>query len=101
MSRADAVQQKCVEVEPQSGHSGHKDEYQSWAGQYSDDWWILAYYNEGLWNACFFKWDFHHEHASGSSFEEARSRAERRIDSIENEGLASVKPPSNEMCYAW
>jgi len=103
MSRADAVKQKDFDMEPQPRQSGNKGRFQSWAGQYADDWWILAYYKEGFWNACFFKFDFHHEHARGSSLKNARSRAERRIDFIENEALASGKPPPlpKEICYWW
>jgi hypothetical protein len=91
------MQQKADHVKRTYGQSVHK----SWAGQYADHWWILAYYKEGLWNACFFNWDSHHEHVSGSSFEDARTRAERRIDSIENEALASVKPPPPAMWTAF
>jgi hypothetical protein len=94
MSKAGAVPQKGIAVEALMNQSGHKHRCLAWAGQYADGWEILAYYQEGSWEACFFKWDFHHEHVSGSSFEDVRSTAEQRIDFIENERLASLQPPS-------
>jgi len=102
MSIADPVK-KDFEVEPQTRQSRHKIRFQSWAGQYADDWWILVYYKEGFWNACFFKFDFYHEHATASSLENARSKAERRIDFIEDEALASGKLPPlpTEVCHRW
>ena len=92
MSTADAVQQRSVNVGPQPGQSSHKLRCLAWAGQYASDWEILAYYQEGSWEACFFKWGFHHEHTNGSSFEEVQSKAEQRIDFIERGPWWAVLP---------
>ena len=92
MSRANAVKEGRVDVEPQPGQSSHKLRCLAWTGQYASDWEILTYYQEGSWEACFFKWDFHHEHTNGSSFEEVRTKAEQRIDSIEKGPWWAVLP---------
>ena len=88
MSRAEAV---YVNVEPHP-QSSHKLRCLAWAGQYASDWEILAYYEQGSWEACFFKWGFHHEHTNGSSFEEVQSKAEQRIDFIERGPWWAVLP---------
>jgi hypothetical protein len=40
---------------------------------------ILIYKRDDLWEACFFLWGIHHEHAIGSSFDRVKNRAEERI----------------------
>ena len=58
--------------------------------QYAVDWEILAYYEEGSWEACFFDRGSHHEHANALSFEDVRRKAEQRIECIEEGQLGSV-----------
>ena len=60
------------------------------AETYADDWEVLVYRNERHWEACFFKWDSHHEHLTAASLSEARSQAEQRIDIFEGGGAQIV-----------
>ena len=50
-----------------------------WASRTPDEWEILVYKQTEGWEACFFRWPIHHEHATGSSFDSVRQRAEQRI----------------------
>jgi len=50
-----------------------------WSSCKSDDWEILVYKQGESWEACFFRWPIHHEHAAGPSFDSVRQRAEQRI----------------------
>ena len=50
-----------------------------WASRTPDEWEILVYKQTEGWEACFFRWPIHHEHATGSSFDSVRRRAEQRI----------------------
>jgi hypothetical protein len=88
MNQSDAVQ-RGIDAEPQTVQSAHKHRCLAWAGQYAGDWEILAYCEESSWEACFFNRNLQHEHVRGSSFEDARIKAEQRIDFIESERLAS------------
>ena len=54
-----------------------------WSSHKSDDWEILIYKQTECWEACFFRWPIHHEHATGSSFNSVRQRAEQRIRILE------------------
>lgn len=60
------------------------------AETYAGDWEVLVYKNERRWEACFFKWDSHHEHLTAASFTEARHQAEQRIDIFEGGGAQIV-----------
>ena len=54
-----------------------------WSSCRPDDWEILVYKQTDGWEVCFFRWPLHHEHATGSSFDSVRQRAERRISTLE------------------
>lgn len=54
-----------------------------WSSVRPDDWEILVYKQTEGWEVCFFRWPLHHEHASGSSFDAVRQRAEQRIRVLE------------------
>ena len=54
-----------------------------WSSFRPDDWEILVYKLTEGWEACFFRWPLHHEHAIGSSFDAVRQRAEQRIRILE------------------
>ena len=54
-----------------------------WSSRKPDDWEILVYKQNECWEACFFRWPIHHEHATGSSFASVRQRAEQRIRVLE------------------
>ncbi len=54
-----------------------------WSSRKPDDWEILIYKRSECWEACFFRWPIHHEHATGSSFESVKQRAEQRIRVLE------------------
>ena len=88
-----AVEQQTVEagVVLEEKQNSRKHRQLRWAGQYEEDWEILLYELGGLWEACFFKWGFYHEHAFGSSLDDARRKAEVRIDSIEDGCLELVE----------
>lgn len=66
-----------------------------WSSLRPDDWEILVYKQTDGWEACFFRWPLHHEHATGSSFDSVRQRAEQRIRILEAGGLkgTSWQPP--------
>lgn len=54
-----------------------------WSSCRPDDWEILVYKKTEGWEVCFFRWPLHHEHATGSSFDSVRRRAEQRIRTLE------------------
>ena len=54
-----------------------------WSSRKPDDWEILVYKQGEGWDACFFRWPIHHEHATGSSFDSVVRTAERRIRALE------------------
>ncbi|HEY6802304.1 MAG TPA: hypothetical protein VI306_01890 [Pyrinomonadaceae bacterium] len=56
-----------------------------------DDWEILFYRHGELFEACFFRWAIHHEHASGSSFEALSRQVEQRIHSLKARGLKTAR----------
>jgi len=58
-----------------------------WSSRKPDDWEVLVYKHTEGWEACFFRWPIHHEHATGSSFNSVRQRAEQRIRILEAGGL--------------
>jgi len=58
-----------------------------WSSLRADDWEILVYKRNEGWEACFFRWPLHHEHATGSSFDSVRHRAEQRIRFLESRHL--------------
>src|SRR5262245_36986628 len=58
-----------------------------WSSHRPNDWEILVYNNGASWEACFFRWPIHHEHANGPSFSFVRQRAEQRIRGLEANGL--------------
>ena|SRR5207249_8737116 len=51
---------------------------------------ILIYKRADLWEACFFLWAFHHEHAIGSSFDCVKNRAEDRIRILQEKKFKSA-----------
>jgi hypothetical protein len=55
-----------------------------WSSQNPADWEILVYKQGERWEACFFRWPSHHEHAAGTSFASVRQRAEQRIRVLES-----------------
>src|SRR5215813_5410709 len=60
------------------------------AASYAIDWEILIYRRpDKHWEACFFKWNSHHEHLVGASLIEARDKAKERIRVLEG-----VAPPA-------
>ncbi len=61
-----------------------------WSGNHSGDWEILIYRNGGLWEACFFRWAIHHEHAFASSLDLVQQRVEQRIGALEAGRLKSA-----------
>ena len=58
-----------------------------WSSHTPNDWEVLVYKQTEGWEACFFRWPIHHEHATGSSFDSVRLRAEQRIRILEAGGL--------------
>jgi len=54
-----------------------------WAGVFMERWEILMYDRVDYWEACFFRWGEQHEHLTGDSLEEARGKAEQRIQLLE------------------
>jgi hypothetical protein len=61
-----------------------------WSSFRPDDWEILVYKQTEGWEVCFFRWPLHHEHATGSSFESVRQRAEHRIRVLEARRLKGM-----------
>ncbi len=61
-----------------------------WSGSYAEEWEILVYRKGDVWEACFFRWEIHHEHIIGSSFGTIYRRAEERISSLEAGGLKAT-----------
>ena len=62
-----------------------------WSSRKPDDWEILVYKRTDRWEACFFRWPIHHEHATGSSFDSVRQRAEQRIRVLEARRLKTTE----------
>ena len=62
-----------------------------WSSLRPDDWEILVYKQTEGWEVCFFRWPLHHEHASGSSFDSVRQRAEQRIRVLEARRLKTTE----------
>lgn len=62
-----------------------------WSSRKPDDWEILIYKQSECWEACFFRWPIHHEHATGSSFDSVRQRAEQRIRFLEAGNLKKAE----------
>ena len=46
----------------------------------ADDWEILVYQQGAVFEACFFQWETHHEHAIGSPVEALNHYVEQRIE---------------------
>ena len=61
-----------------------------WSFSDPDGWEILIYKRADLWEACFFLWAFHHEHAIGSSFDCVKNRAEDRIRILQEKKFKSA-----------
>lgn len=83
-------------VPPDGGFESHsvmteQDRQLVWSAHNDDDWEILVYKRGQLWEACFFRWAIHHEHAIGSSFDSVRHRAEQRIHLLEADHLRSTE----------
>jgi hypothetical protein len=66
-----------------------------WSSSKQDDWEILVYKLTDCWEACFFRWPIHHEHATGSSFDAVRRRAEQRIQILEGRRLRDTRFAGN------
>src|SRR5262245_8863441 len=62
-----------------------------WSGSNHKEWEILIYRTGQRWEACFFRWAIHHEHAIGSSFDSVRVRAEQRIRALETSHLKAAE----------
>jgi len=62
-----------------------------WSSRKPDDWEILVYKQSNSWEACFFRWPVHHEHAFGPSFDSVRQRAEQRIRVLEARRLKTTE----------
>ena len=62
-----------------------------WSSRKPDDWEILVYKCTDRWEACFFRRPIHLEHATGSSFDAVRNRAEQRIRVLEADHLKFTK----------
>jgi hypothetical protein len=62
-----------------------------WTTHTSDGWEILFYRRGHLWEACFFRWAEHHEHATGLSKDELRDTVERRIRVLKSRNLRTTK----------
>ena len=81
---------------PRSGNSsvvspGISERQLIWSSLRPDDWEILVYKQIEGWEACFFRWPLHHEHATGSSFDSVRQRAEQRIRVLEARRLKTTQ----------
>ena len=61
-----------------------------WSSRKPTDWEILVYQDGESWEACFFRWPIHHEHATGTSFDSVKNRAEQRIHAIEERRLKTA-----------
>ena len=61
-----------------------------WSSRKSTDWEILVYQDGESWEVCFFRWPIHHEHATGTSFDSVKNRAEQRIRAIEERHLKTA-----------
>ena len=51
-----------------------------WTGCYLLEWEIVVYEHDECWEACFFKWDGHHEHVKAASLNDACRKAKDRIE---------------------
>jgi len=60
-----------------------KEKQLIWSSHKPGEWEILVYKQTEFWEACFFRWPLHHEHATGSSFDSVKQRAEQRIRALE------------------
>ncbi|HSE24541.1 MAG TPA: hypothetical protein VLB68_22935 [Pyrinomonadaceae bacterium] len=67
-----------------------------WTTHTSDDWEILFYRTGQTWEACFFRWAEHHEHAVGASKAELRATVERRIRILRSRNQRTAKWRSRE-----
>lgn len=56
-----------------------------------DDWEILIYRRRDIFEACFFRWAIHHEHATGSSFEAVSHQVEQRIRTLKARRLKTAR----------
>ena len=61
-----------------------------WSSRRPTDWEILVYQDGESWEVCFFRWPIHHEHATGTSFDSVKTRAEQRISAIEKRRLKTA-----------
>lgn len=61
-----------------------------WSFCNTEGWEILIYTRGDLWEACFFLWAIHHEHAISSSFDSVRNRVEERIRSLHEKKFKSA-----------
>ena len=59
-----------------------------WSSRTPAEWEILVYKQGESWEACFFRWPNHHEHAAATSFASVRQRAEQRIRVLEARRLS-------------
>jgi len=71
-----------------------------WSSRKPDDWEVLVYKHTEGWEACFFRWPIHHEHATGSSFNSVRQRAEQRIRILEAGRLKRAEWRQT-ICWCW
>ncbi|PWT90523.1 MAG: hypothetical protein C5B55_09620 [Blastocatellia bacterium] len=55
-----------------------------WSGRTENDWEILIYKNCEHFEACFFRWAIHHEHASGMTIDSLVQRVHQRIERLES-----------------
>lgn len=71
-----------------------------WSSRKPDDWEILVYKQTERWEACFFRWPIHHEHATATSFDLVRQMAERRIRILQANRLKFAKWPHRSVAAA-
>lgn len=53
----------------------------------NDEWEILIYKRRDIYEACFFRWAIHHEHATAFSFEAVHRQVEQRIRTLKSRRL--------------
>lgn len=88
------IEQECDGLRPDNAPvlpAGLTERRLIWSSRKPGDWEILIYKQTDRWEACFFRWPVHHEHAIGSSFDSVRRRAEQRIRFLEVDRLRSAK----------
>ncbi len=61
-----------------------------WSSSNTEGWEILIYTRGDLWEACFFLWAIHHEHAISSSFASVKIRVEERIRILKKKKFKSA-----------